>query len=101
MQIGTIAEQVSEITGAPVSFAEGAGPDTRNYQVDFTKIRSQVPAFEPQWTVPEGIREIWKDAGDRGLTTTDFEGPRFVRLDRFNGSPLRDVWTLRICDWLR
>jgi nucleoside-diphosphate-sugar epimerase len=82
VQIRTIAEQVSEITGAPVSFAEGAGPDTRNYQVDFTKLRSQVPAFDPQWTVPEGIREIWKDASQRGLTTEDFEGPRFVRLRR-------------------
>jgi hypothetical protein len=42
VQIRTIAEQVSEITGAPVSLAEVAGPDTRNYQVDFTKIRSRV-----------------------------------------------------------
>jgi nucleoside-diphosphate-sugar epimerase len=82
VQIRTIAEQVSEITGAPVSFAEGAGPDTRNYQVDFTKIRTMVPAFDPQWTVPRGIEEIWKDAHDRGLTTGDFEGPRYVRLKR-------------------
>ena len=80
MQIRTIAEQVSEITGAPVSFAEGAGPDTRNYQVDFTKIRREVPAFEPLWTVPQGIKEIWSDAAERGLTTEDFEGPRYVRL---------------------
>jgi nucleoside-diphosphate-sugar epimerase len=82
VQIRTIAEQVSEITGAPVSFAEGAGPDTRNYQVDFTKIRSDVPAFQPQWTIPQGIQEIWHDAGERGLTAEDFEGPRFVRLQR-------------------
>ena len=82
VQIRTIAEQVSEITGAPVSFAEGAGPDTRNYQVDFTKIRSQVPDFEPQWTIPQGIQEIWTDAAERGLTAEDFEGPRFVRLQR-------------------
>ena len=82
VQIRTIAEQVSEITGAPVSFAEGAGPDTRNYQVDFTKIRTNVPAFNPQWTVPQGIEEIWKDALNRGLTTEDFEGPRYVRLHR-------------------
>src|ERR687898_2611806 len=80
VQIRTIAEQVSDITGAPVSFAEGAGPDTRNYQVDFTKIRSQIPAFEPQWTIPQGIEEIWTDAHERGLTVDDFEGPRFVRL---------------------
>jgi nucleoside-diphosphate-sugar epimerase len=80
VQIRTIAEQVSEITGAPVSFAAGAGPDTRNYQVDFTKIRSQIPTFAPHWTISEGITEIWKDAGERGLTTEDFEGPRYVRL---------------------
>jgi dTDP-D-glucose 4,6-dehydratase len=44
VQIRTIAEQVSQITGAPVTFAAGAGPDTRNYQVDFTKIRREVPS---------------------------------------------------------
>jgi len=82
VQIRTIAEQVSEITGAPVSFADGAGPDARNYQVDFTKIRSDVPAFQPQWTIAQGIEEIWHDAGERGLTAEDFEGPRFVRLQR-------------------
>jgi hypothetical protein len=80
VQIRTIAEQVSEITGAPVSFAEGAGPDTRNYQVDFTKIRDLIPAFNPQWTIPQGIEEIWSDARERGLSVEDFEGPRFVRL---------------------
>ena len=82
VQIRSIAEQVSEIAGAPVSFAQGAGPDTRNYQVDFTKIRSQVPMFQPIWTVPQGIKEVWNDAGERGLTTEDFEGPRYVRLKR-------------------
>jgi nucleoside-diphosphate-sugar epimerase len=82
VQIRTIAEQVSEITGAPVTFAAGAGPDTRDYQVDFTKIRAEVPAFQPQWTVPRGIEEIWKDAQNRGLTAEDFEGPRYVRLQR-------------------
>ena len=31
---------------------------------------------------PAGIEEIWKDAHNRGLTTEDFEGPRYVRLKR-------------------
>jgi nucleoside-diphosphate-sugar epimerase len=96
VQIRTIAEQVSEITGAPVSFAEGAGPDVRNYQVDFTKIRSQVPAFEPQWTIPQGIQEIWTDAAERGLTAEDFEGPRFVRLRRIQ--QLADEGRLDLAD---
>ncbi|MFV2144760.1 MULTISPECIES: NAD-dependent epimerase/dehydratase family protein [Isoptericola] len=80
VQIRTIAEQVSEITGAPVTFADGAGPDTRDYQVDFAKIGELLPAFRPRWTVPDGIQEIWTHAGERGLTLEDFEGPRYVRL---------------------
>jgi nucleoside-diphosphate-sugar epimerase len=99
VQIRTIAEQVSAITGAPVSFAEGAGPDTRNYQVDFTKISTQVPAFAPHWTIPQGIKEIWTDAGENGLTEEDFEGPRFVRLQRIQQLAQRgqlDLTTLRM-----
>ena len=82
-QVRDLAEIVRvTFAGCDVEYAEGAGPDTRNYQVDFTKIRSQVPAFEPQWTIPQGIQEIWTDAAERGLTAEDFEGPRFVRLRR-------------------
>jgi hypothetical protein len=62
--------------------AEGAGPDTRNYQVDFTKIRSQVSAFQPSWTISQGIKELWTDARAYDLTAEDFEGPRYVRLRR-------------------
>jgi nucleoside-diphosphate-sugar epimerase len=99
VQIRTIAEQVREITGAPVTFAEGAGPDTRNYRVDFAKIRSVLPGYEPAWTVPDGIEEIWKDAHVNGLTTEDFEGPRYVRLKKIQQLAAEgrlDLDTLRI-----
>ena len=73
VQIRTIAEQVSEITGAPVTFAAGAGPDTRNYQVDFTKIRRLVPAFDPQLDDPAGDRG---DLEGRARPRTDHRGLR-------------------------
>ncbi|MFB7798435.1 NAD-dependent epimerase/dehydratase family protein [Isoptericola sp. NPDC056134] len=82
VQIRTVAEQVSEVTGAPVTFAAGAGADTRNYRVDFTRIRTELPAAAPRWTVRDGIRQIWQDVHRFGLTAADFEGPRFVRLHR-------------------
>lgn len=82
VQIRTIAQHVSELTGCPVSFADGAGPDARNYRVDFGKITSTLPGFTPRWTIPDGIQEIWKDAEREGLQADDFEGPRFVRLKR-------------------
>ena len=99
VQVRTIANEVSEITGAPVTFAAGAGPDTRNYQVDFTKIRQTLPAYQPAWTIPDGIREIWNDSQERGLTTEDFEGPRFVRLKKIQelaDAGRLDLATLRL-----
>ena len=75
VRIRTIAEQVGEITAAPVGFAEGAGPDTRNYQVDFTKIRSQVPAFaaavdDPTLNQRDLERRSRARVDDRGLRST-------------------------------
>jgi len=99
VQVRTIANQVAEITGAPVTFAPGAGPDTRNYQVNFTKIRATLPAYRPAWTIPDGIREIWQDAQDRGLTAEDFDGPRFVRLKKIQelaDAGRLDLATLRL-----
>jgi nucleoside-diphosphate-sugar epimerase len=82
IQIRTVAEQVAEVTGAPVTFAASAGPDKRDYRVDFGKINEVLPAFRPAWTVLDGIRELARDMSERGLTLEDFEGPRFVRLLR-------------------
>jgi hypothetical protein len=101
VQIRTIAEQVHELTGAPVSFAEGAGPDTRNYRVDFGKINAVLPAYEPAWTVPEGIQEIWKQAQENSLRAEDFEGPRYVRLKKIQQLAAEgrlDLATLRLSD---
>ena len=46
VQIRTVATQVAEVTGRPVTFAPGAGPDARNYRVDFGKIRALLPAAD-------------------------------------------------------
>jgi len=82
VQIRDVANQVSEALGCPVTFADGASPDKRDYRVDFTKIGRVLPAFQPQWTVAQGIRELAADMAQFGLRTEDFEGPRFVRLAR-------------------
>ena len=70
--------------GAPVTFAEGASPDKRDYRVDFAKIARLLPAFRPQWTLPAGIDELANDMEQFGLLPEDFEGDRFVRLQRVN-----------------
>jgi nucleoside-diphosphate-sugar epimerase len=82
VQVRQIAEQVAEHLDAPVTFAASAGPDTRNYRVDFAKIHSFLPAFEPRWTIAEGIAELARDMAANRLTADEFEGPRYVRLAR-------------------
>ena len=84
VQIREVALQVSEAFGCPVTFAESAGPDQRDYRIDFTKIGELLPEFQPQWTVAEGIRELAADMARCGLSGEDFTGPRFVRLERIN-----------------
>jgi nucleoside-diphosphate-sugar epimerase len=84
VQIRDIALSVAERFGVPVTFAEGAAPDTRDYRVDFSKVTALLPEFRPTWTIPAGIDELATDMGRHGLTAADFEGPRFVRLERIN-----------------
>ena len=39
MQVRDIAEMVRDaVPGSELSFADGAGPDLRNYRVDFSKL---------------------------------------------------------------
>ena len=83
VQIRTIATAVAERTGAPVTFAEGASPDARDYRVDFGKIRELLPAFRPAWTVAAGIEELATDMARFRLTSTQFTRT-FVRLERIN-----------------
>ena len=80
-RIREIAEFVAEIVpGCELAFAEGAGPDTRCYRVDFTKIATRLPGFEAAWTVKRGIQELYDAYRQSSLTLEDFEGWRFHRL---------------------
>ncbi len=82
VQVRDIALAVSEHFSAPVTFAEGASADKRDYKVDFSKISTLLTEFRPHWTVPLGIQELAEDMRRNGLARADFEGPRFVRLRR-------------------
>lgn len=84
VQIRDIATSVARVFDAPVTFAAGATSDKRDYRVDFTKINKHLPDFRPAWTIELGIEQLASDMRRIGLTAADFEGPRFVRLERVN-----------------
>jgi nucleoside-diphosphate-sugar epimerase len=82
-RIREIAEIVKEtVPGCEIAFAEGAGPDKRNYRADFGKIARVLPEFRPEWDARKGARELYDAYRAVGLVLDDFEGPRFRRIDQ-------------------
>ena len=82
-RIREIAEIVKEtVPGCEIEFAEGAGPDKRNYRVDFGKIARVLPDFQPQWDARKGARQLYEAYKSVGLKLEDFEGPRYRRIDQ-------------------
>jgi nucleoside-diphosphate-sugar epimerase len=82
-QIREIAELVRQATpGSELEYAAGAGPDARCYRVNFAKIHRVVPRFAPEWTLEKGIEQLSRAFRDYRLSLPDFQGPKFVRIQR-------------------
>src|SRR5271157_2294315 len=59
VQVKDIADLVREaVPGSNVSLAEDAGPDLRDYRVDFSKLTEAFPELALRWNVPAGVDEL-------------------------------------------
>jgi nucleoside-diphosphate-sugar epimerase len=82
-QIRDVARMIeATVPDATVTFANGAGPDTRTYRVSFAKAAQGLPGFAPQWTVQRGIEELLAAYAAHRLTLEDFLSSRFQRITR-------------------
>ena len=82
-QIRDIADIVLGIVpGSRVTYAPGGGPDPRCYRVNCDEIAWTLPAFQPRWTVPDGVRELYDAYRSNGLTYERFDGDgsRYLRI---------------------
>ena len=80
-QIRQLAEIVAAaVPGSRVEYAEGAGPDKRNYRVNCDKIVNTLPNYQPTWTAAKGAQELYEAYKDVGLKLEEFEGPRYRRI---------------------
>jgi nucleoside-diphosphate-sugar epimerase len=80
-QVRDIAEMVKEIvSGCQIAFAPDAGPDTRCYRVDCSKIARTLHEFKPQWTARRGIQQLYESYRNVGLSLEEFEGPKYKRI---------------------
>jgi hypothetical protein len=83
VQVRDIAEMVrAAVPGSKVSFAAGAGPDLRDYRVDFSKLADTFPELALQWSVPAGVDELVRAYTDYHFSHEDFVASTYVRLRR-------------------
>jgi nucleoside-diphosphate-sugar epimerase len=94
IQVRDVAEMVrGAVPGSTVSFADGAGPDLRNYRVDFSKLTDTFPDLHLRWCVRDGIGELADAYAEHGMSYDDFTSSRFVRLRR-----IRDLLSAGVLD---
>jgi nucleoside-diphosphate-sugar epimerase len=102
VQVRDIAEMVREVVpNSTLSIAAGAGPDLRNYKVDFSKLNDTFPGLKLEWTVRKGVEEMYAAYQQHGLTYDDFTSAQFVRLRRIEqllGAGLVDSQLVRQTD---
>ena len=80
-RIREIAAMVRDVVpGCELGFAEGAGPDKRDYRVDFGKFARAFPEAVPQWTARQGVIELYEGYRRIGLGREDYEGPVYKRI---------------------
>lgn len=80
-RISEIADAVgAAVPDSRISYAADAGPDTRNYRVDSSKIMTEVSGFRPHWHLKAGISELYETYQKTGLKLDAFEGPTFSRI---------------------
>ena len=68
------------VPGCRVEYAADGGPDKRCYRVSCEKISRVLPEYQPQWTAAKGAVELYEAFRNVGLTSEDFEGPRYSRI---------------------
>lgn len=83
VQVKDIADLVrAAVPGSEVSLAGDAGPDLRNYRVDFSKLAETFPQLALRWRVNDGVNELVEAYTRHGMDYDAFTSPRYVRLRR-------------------
>ena len=81
-RIRELAEIVKDtVPGCTIEYAPDASPDKRCYRVDFSRIRTALPGFQPEWDARAGAAQLHEAYKRIGVTVEEFEGPRYKRID--------------------
>jgi nucleoside-diphosphate-sugar epimerase len=88
------------VPGSRVEYATDAGPDTRSYRVDFSKIREKLPNFQMKWNARAAAKDLYETYQRVQFTLDDFEGKKFKRIaqleHRINTNQLDETLRWRV-----
>jgi nucleoside-diphosphate-sugar epimerase len=62
-----------------ITYSGQSAPDPRNYRVDFSKIRTQLPGFKPRWNARAGAIELRNALTRVDLKLEDFQSRNYIR----------------------
>ena len=80
-RVREIAETVGAvIPGCRINITGEHGNDSRSYRVDFTRIKTALPGFRPQWNLRKGVEDIYDNYLRYNMDWERFNGRYFVRL---------------------
>jgi len=80
-QIIELANIVSSIVpGCKVNCLKQTNADQRTYMADFSKISNILPQFKLEWSVEEGVKQLYEKLKSIRLTYDDFNGSKFTRV---------------------
>ncbi len=78
-EIGRIIQ--AEFTESKIHVGEQNG-DTRNYQVSFEKIHTQLPGYKSKYHVADGVKELHRKFDELQMTKEMYNNPSFVRVNK-------------------
>jgi len=81
LSVRELAELVRKrVPGSRITHERNAGPDRRSYCMDCTKIREELPAYAPSWTVREGIEQLLDAFEAAQIDSETLLGSQFIRV---------------------
>jgi len=93
-KVHELAEFIREAVGdCVIEYDSDAKPDPVSYRVDCNKIARTLPGFKPEWTLRHGVQELCGTLRHLKIKPSDFEGPRFQRLEHLKLLLSREILT--------
>lgn len=98
-RVRELAEIVCDtVPNCQIEYGSHAPADSRDYRVDFSRIRAELPEFRPTWNVRQGASQLYEAFKDANLRANELTtGRRYIRLRQIKHL----VEKKRVCDGLR